>query len=99
METTLQGSHKRTYEAIFQHPIARNLEWREVCSMLSAMPGFVQEEHDGTCKVRGNGQSVVLHRPFRKNITDVRELMNLRRFLENAQTPVEKPPAGGTHLL
>jgi len=67
--------------------------------MLDAMAGVLQEEHDGTRKLTHNGQMLILHRPFRKNITDVRELMNLRRFLEQSQTAVPQPPAEGTHLL
>ncbi|HEV8604658.1 MAG TPA: hypothetical protein VGQ99_04790 [Tepidisphaeraceae bacterium] len=99
METQLHGSHEKTYKAVFQHPIARNLAWRDVCSMLDAMPGVVQEEHEGTRKVSRNGQMVVLHRPLRKNITDVRELMNLRRFLEQSQAEASQEAAEGTHLL
>ena len=44
METSLQGSHHRTYQAIFQHPVSRNLAWRDVCSMLDSMEGMVQVE-------------------------------------------------------
>ena len=30
METELTGTHRTTYDAVFQHPIARNLAWRDV---------------------------------------------------------------------
>jgi len=99
MDTLLHGSHQRTYEAIFQHPVSRNLAWRDVCSMLDAMEGVVQVENEGTHKVSRNGHTLILHRPDRKNITDVGELMKLRRFLEQSETPATKPPAAGVHLL
>ena len=99
METKMTGSHETTYAAVFQHPISRNLEWREVRSMLSAMPGVEQEEHDGTLKVKRNGHTLVLHQPLRKNMTDVQELMDLRRFLEQSEGAKPRAAEAGTHLL
>jgi hypothetical protein len=99
METELRGAHQRTFDAVFQHPIARNLAWRDVCSMLDAMSDVVQEEKDGAIKVSRNGRMVMLHRPLRKNIADTEELMDLRRFLEQSILPVPKPRAAGVHLL
>src|SRR5438045_1603681 len=99
METQLQGAHQRTFDAVFQHPIARNLAWRDVCSMLDAMTDVAQEEHDGTLKISRNGRMLMLHRPLRKNMSDVQELMDLRRFLEQSNLPVPQPRAAGLHLL
>ena len=33
MKPRLMGSHRRTYDAIFRHPAARNLQWRNVRAM------------------------------------------------------------------
>jgi hypothetical protein len=99
METQLNGSHRNTYDAIFQHPIARNLPWRDVKSLLGALPGVVQEEREGTLKVTRSGRTVVLHEPARKNIADVQELMNLRRFLEHSDAPSPESAVQGMHLL
>jgi len=30
MIKTLQGTHQKTYDAVLQHPAARNLHWRDV---------------------------------------------------------------------
>ena len=30
MKPQLSGSHRRTYDAIFRHPAARNLGWRDL---------------------------------------------------------------------
>jgi hypothetical protein len=100
MKPILTGSHQSTYDAVFQHPIARNLAWRDVVSMLAALEGTAQEEHRGTLKVTRNGQTLVMHQPIRKTITDVREVMNLRRFLEQSDTNAQPAPAAeGAHLL
>ena len=82
MKPELTGSHRSTYEAVFQHPVARNLDWRDLRAMLGALPDVVQQEHNGTLKVTRNGKTLVLHGPGHKNVASVQELMNLRRFLE-----------------
>src|SRR5205809_825120 len=101
MKHQLSSTHQSIYDAVFQHPIARNLAWRDVVSMLAALEGTAQEEHRGTLKVMRNGQTLVMHQPIRKTITDVREVMNLRRFLEqsDANTPPSPTAEGAAHLL
>jgi hypothetical protein len=100
MLTELHGAHRRTFDAIFQHPISRNLTWREVRSMLDAMSDVLQHEHGQTLKLSRNGRTVVLHPPLQKNVSDVQELMHLRRFLEGSSSlPVPQPRAPGVHLL
>jgi hypothetical protein len=99
MKSELTGSQRSTYEAVFQHPVPRNLNWRDVCSMLGALPGVVQQEHNGTLKVTRNGHTMVLHGPGHKNVANVQELMNLRRFLEQSNTADQQSAGAGTHLL
>src|SRR6185437_12786741 len=86
MTPQLTAAHMTTYEMIFQHPIARNLEWRNVRSMLSAISDVV-DEHNENVKFTRNGQTLVVHPPRRKDFSDVRELMNIRQFLERSSTP------------
>ena len=71
MKPQLTGSHRSTYEAVFQHPVARNLDWRDVRAMLDALPDIVQQEHNGTLKVTRNGKTMVLHGPVHKNVASV----------------------------
>lgn len=100
MDIELSGTHRTTYDAVFQHPISRNLVWRDVVSMLGAIDGIEQREHDGTLKVTRNGQTLVMHQPVHKQIADVQELMNLRRFLEKPDPVALADPASrGAHLL
>jgi hypothetical protein len=102
MPQQLSAAHMATYDMIFQHPISRNLEWRDLRSMLSALSDSV-EEHDQNVKFHRNGQTLVVHPPRRKDFSDVAELMNVRRFLERFATPGPPAPvvaaADGAHLL
>jgi len=98
MNPHLSGAHQSTYDAIFHHPVAHNLQWREVRSMLAALADDVQE-HEGTLKITLNEQTLVLHQPYGKNIADMHELMEIRHFLERSGVALQEPAAGGTHLL
>ncbi len=98
MQAPLSGVHQSTYEAVFQHPIARNLQWRDVRSMLSAMAD-VTEEHNDNVKFTRNGQTLIVHPPRRKDFSDVQELMNIRHFLERSAAPSPTGAAEGINLL
>jgi hypothetical protein len=98
VNTQLAESHRRTYDAVFQHPVARNLQWLEVRSMLVALADVVEEDSD-VLKVTRNGKSLVLHRPYRKGMGDIEELMKVRHFLERSGDAVKEPTADGVHLL
>ncbi len=101
------GIHQGTYDAIFQHPIARNLQWRDVHAMLIALSDSSQENADNV-KFTRNGQTLVVHPPRRKDFSDIAELMQIRRFLDKtgaatkaagAQGQASSPAAEGAHLL
>jgi len=100
MESQLSGPHRKIYQRVFEHPMAHNLQWREVWSMLSAMADAVAVEDDkGNLRVTRNGQTLMLHRPRGKDLADKRELMQVRHFLERSGAPVPEARAAGTHLL
>jgi hypothetical protein len=83
--TPLTGSHQRTFDRIFQHPISHNLEWRDVHALLGKL-GHVAEEHNGSFKVTRNGQTLVLHPTSSKDVSEMDEVMALRHFLERSET-------------
>jgi hypothetical protein len=83
MSSPLTDAHQRTYDAIFRHPIARDLEWRELRGMLVALADTA-EEPNGNFKITRNGHALVLHPPTRKGFSDVRELMKIRLFLSQS---------------
>jgi hypothetical protein len=100
MEALMSGSHRKTYEQVFQHPLPHNLQWREVWSMLSSMFGSDAIADDkGHLKVNRNGQSLILHRPRGKDLADKKELMQVRHFLERSGTAPPPAVAEGSHLL
>lgn len=100
MESQLSGPHRKIYEHIFQHPMPHNLQWREVWSLLGAIPGAqAVDDEQGNLKVTRNGQMLMLRRPRGKDLADKRELMQVRNFLERSGAPVAPPAPTGTHLL
>jgi hypothetical protein len=83
MTTQLTGSHRTTYNAIFQHPVARNLHWRDVRSMLAALAEVV-EEPNGNLKVTRGEQTLVLRPSLDKDVAEIEVLMKIRHFLERS---------------
>ena len=102
MHAALSGSHRKTYDHLFAHPMPQNLDWRDVLSMLTALPdATVAEEHDGHVKLTRGGESITLHRPRGKDFADRTELASLKHFLERTDATAAPATAGpaGTHLL
>jgi hypothetical protein len=100
MESDLSGTHQKVYDQLFQHPLPHNLQWRELWSMLGALPmATAIEEKDGKLKVTRNGHTIVLHRPRGKDLADESELMQIRHFLQQSSLPTPPPAVAATHLL
>ncbi len=93
----LSGSHLRTYQAIFQHPISSNLGWHDVHALFRQL-GELHEEANGNLKVTRNGQSLVLHPPHTKDVSEKEEVISLRHFLERSAIPAAATNAE-THWL
>jgi hypothetical protein len=95
--SSLSGSHLRTYEKIFQHPVSHNLEWREIRSLLGHI-GQLTEESNGHLNIIRNGHTLTLHRSHSKDIAGIDELMAVRHFLQRSDTAA--PPVNPTgHTL
>jgi hypothetical protein len=95
----LNGRHQQTYDAIFRHPAAHNLEWHDVRSLLAALAD-VSEEHNGSLRVTRNGHTAILHAPKHKDATSVEDLLAIRHFLEQSGEPASPPEvAPGDHLV
>ena len=100
MEPQLSGTHQKIYQRLLQHPMPHNLQWREVWSMLVAMPDATAvEDEKGGLHVTRNGQSLVLHRPRGKDLADKKELLQVRHFLERSVISPPPAPPVGKHLL
>lgn len=99
MEISMSKVHQTTYKAIFQHPIAYNLQWHDVRSMLNTI-AEVTEEHNGNLKFTRHGEVLILHPPKHKDLSDTTEVMQIRHFLERSSVPeLADPTEDGTHLL
>jgi len=86
----LNGRHRHTWEAIFRHPAARNLEWHDVRSLLGALAD-VSEGQNGSLQVRRNEHTVTLHAPNHKDVATVEDLLAIRHFLEQSGDPAKLP--------
>jgi hypothetical protein len=96
---SLNGRHRHTYDAIFRHPAAHNLEWHDVRSLLDALAD-VTEGQNGSLQVTRNGQTVVLHASKHKDVATVEDLLAIRHFLEESErAAVASTVAPGLHLL
>jgi hypothetical protein len=99
MEISMSKVHQSTYKAIFQHPIAHNLPWHDVRSMLEAL-AEVTEEHNGNLKFTRHGEVLIFHPPKHKDLSDTKEVMQIRHFLERSTVPeLADLTEDGTHLL
>lgn len=98
MTTAMTKHHQETYDAIFQHPIARHLHRRDVTAMLAALT-VVDEEPNGNLKATRNGQTLVLHSSRDKNVTTSEELMLIRHFLQRSDGAAATEPATAAHML
>ena len=95
---TLNGSHLRTYNTIFQHPISHNLEWRSIRALLMQL-GQIVEEPNGHLKATRNGQTLILHQPHTKDVAAVEDVMELRHFLKQSETTPPETDAKAAHWL
>ena len=98
MRLHLSGSHRSTYDAIFQHPVARNLHWRDVRSMLDVV-SELHRQPNGNLKFTRNGQTLTLRPKREKDVADVEELMEIRHFLDRSGAATQEATAEGTNLL
>jgi hypothetical protein len=95
---SLTGSHLRTYNTIFQHPVSHNLEWRAVRALMGRLCD-VTEELNGNLRVVRNGKTLVIHQHRTKDVADVEELMVLRHFIEQSEGAPAAAGGGEAHWL
>jgi hypothetical protein len=94
----LTGSHLRTYDTIFQHPVSHNLSWHDVYALFRHL-GQVEDEPNGHLKVTRNGQTLMLHPPHGKDVAETSEVMSLRHFLAKSDVAVTEPDGKKLHWL
>jgi len=82
LEAHVNNHHRDTVAKIFSHPANRNVEWRQVRSLLEAI-GTVTAKHDGKLEVTVGPEREVFTVPRGKDV-DVQMLVDLRRMLGQA---------------
>jgi hypothetical protein len=90
MAPHLDNHHRNTVRKLFEHPPSRNIEWREIESLLEAV-GTVRKESNGKLVVSVGPETEVLHPPHGKDI-DRQTIVDVRRMLENAGYSPDRPP-------
>ena len=96
MNSHLSSHHRLTIEKIFRHPAGRNIEWRQVLSLLEDL-GSVKHEHNGKFTVTLGPETQLFEAPRGKDI-DVQVTVDLRRMLREAGwAPDDEAPTPDTH--
>jgi len=94
----MHKSNQQTYDAIFQHPVARQLHRRDVAAMLGEF-AETSEETNGKLKVTRHGQTMVLEAGEGKSVVSMDELMMIRHFVARSEKPVVEGAESGSHML
>lgn len=90
-----KGQRRITLDAVFQHPLAHNLEWREVIALIDSI-GAVTEKHDGEFLLEAGNQRLSVKRPHGKDIEGP-DVIELRHFLTRAGWSPEAAPVAEAH--
>jgi hypothetical protein len=91
LEAHLNNHHRDTVAKIFSHPANRNVEWRQVLSLLEAV-GTVTSKHDGKLEVSVGPEREVFTPPKGKDV-DAQMLVDLRRMLSQGGYGPDGGPA------
>lgn len=86
----MSHKHQRLLNAIFQDPIAGNIHWREIESLLNHLGASIEPGHGARLKVILNGVEGTLHRPHHGGAFSKQDIRHLREYLVTAG--VSAPP-------
>ena len=79
----LNAKNARTMERVYQHPVSHDLDWRDVISLIEHL-GTVKEETSGHLTLTVNDASQGFHRSQDGSLSDPKQVLELRHFLESA---------------
>jgi len=92
----MADADRYTLDAIFRHPVPRNLSWTDALRLLTHL-GSADEKADGKYALKINGKHIVFRKPHSKHL-NASEISELRHFLISAgispENPYGTPPAG-----
>jgi hypothetical protein len=74
------------------------MKWHDVRSLLTVL-GEVTMGKNGSLKMTRHGHTVTFHVQAHEGVASVEELMQVRKFLKEAEQPTTSTVVDGTHLL
>jgi hypothetical protein len=80
--SSLKGAHRRTLDAIFQHPTPHSLEWRELVGLIETV-GDLHGKSNNEFVFEVAGLRHLMHKPHTKDLTSS-EVIDVRHFLAKA---------------
>lgn len=80
--------HESILRQVFAHPIAHNLEWRELIAALKSI-GTVEEVSNGKYHFSRSGRTLTFDEPGAKDVGE-EEILRLRHFLTETADSAEK---------
>jgi hypothetical protein len=100
----IAGSNRRTMDAILRHPVAHNLEWSDVISLMEKL-GTVDRKDNAEFVFEVHAQRHVMRRPHTKDLA-APEVVELRKFLTRAglfaapeDAHAAAPPSAGPNIM
>jgi len=89
LNAAVTGTDRRTLDAIFRHPLAHNLSWREVVTLVAAI-GAAEEKKNGEFLFQAGDESLTMKKPHNKDLTGP-DVIDLRHFLTRAGWSPDAP--------
>jgi len=87
----LSKADRQTVRSLFAHPIARNLDWKDVLRLFTSI-GTVEHLKNSETSIRIGTEHVMLRRPHSKDLT-IEEIMALRHFMTRCGLSMQHPPS------
>jgi hypothetical protein len=84
------SARDETMEALFRHPMAHNLQWREVLALMERI-GEVEKKVRGELVFKVANERLLMHEPHNKDLSGP-EVLEVRQFLERAGWSHGRPP-------
>jgi len=88
MSIKLDHHHRVTAQKLFGHPLNHNIQWHDVCSLLTRF-GEVHETHRGNWAVTVEGETVSFGSTRTRDLTED-QVVRVRNFLRSFGVTREK---------
>jgi len=78
----MNNSHGKTLQAIFSQPVPKNLEWRNIESLLVAVGAKIIEGSGSRVRFEASGIIASFHRPHPQKEAKPYQVKDAKNFLE-----------------